>query len=790
VRQYVQVLERPEVDMVTGLSPTVAIEQRVSHASRRSTVATLTEIYHFLRLLFAKLGDSHCPGCGQQLLAEGPEAIQRQIRERYPTGRLLVLAPKVIGRKGYHKTVLNKALAEGYTRARIDGEVVALTTDMALSRYHEHDIDLVVADTTAAQRRGEGLADMVRNALAAGDGQFAVLTASGVQTVFSQSGVCARCGIGAAKPDPRLFSFNSRQGACAACDGLGVVDRVVDANGTDANGTDANGADANGAGDPEICAACRGSRLNPNALAVRVAGQTLWDLVQLPADALRSAVEKLSFPQRLAVIADPILAELKVRLDLMVRLGLGYLGLGRSGDTLSGGEAQRLRLAAQLGSTLTGVTYILDEPTIGLHPRDNAMLVTALCELRDKGNSILVVEHDEATIRAADTIIDLGPGAGQGGGEIVAHGSLTDLRAAGRSVTGAFLDEAANALTSQRRGYRRVPAIAVEGAGINNLRSLCARFPLGRLIAVTGVSGSGKSSLLTQTLFRGLRHLLAGDKAPLPGGARITGWRQIDRVEQVDHSPIGRTPRSVPASYVGFLDLIRKLFAATPQARAKGYAPGRFSFNRSEGHCPACKGQGRPKVEMSFLPDVYVACEACGGKRFNPDTLEVRYKGRTIGDVFAMSFAEALRFFAPVRALSIPLQFVCDIGLGYLQLGQPSPTLSGGEAQRIRLARQLARPANGHTFYILDEPTTGLHPADIQRLLEVLQRLVDQGNTVAVIEHNLEMVAAADYVIDLGPEGGARGGRVVAAGSPAELLQRTKSSHTARYLRAYLAGDG
>jgi excinuclease ABC subunit A len=771
VRQYVQVLERPEVDMVTGLSPTVAIEQRVSHASRRSTVATLTEIYHFLRLLFAKLGDPHCPGCGQPLIKEGPAAMERRIRERHPKGRLLVLAPRVIGRKGFHKNVLAKALAEGYTRARIDGELVDIAPGMALSRYHAHDIDLVVADTTATQRRGKRLAEVIHQALAAGEGQLKVVSPTGAETLFSASGICARCGMGAATPDPRLFSFNSRQGACPACEGLGVV-----------------GDDDDGGFAAAVCPTCQGSRLNQKALAVRVADKTIWDLVRLPAEELLTAVSALTFPERQAPVADPILAELKVRLDLLVRLGLGYLSLGRSGDTLSGGEAQRLRLSAQLGSTLTGVTYILDEPTIGLHPRDNAMLVAALCELRDKGNSILVVEHDEATIRAADTLIDLGPGAGHGGGEIVAKGSLETLRRASRSVTGALLEEGPRELTSLKRGYRKAPAIVIEHAAINNLKKIKVGLPLGRLIAVTGVSGSGKSSLVTQTLYRGLKQLMAGDKGALPGGAMIQGWEQIAQVKEVDHSPIGRTPRSVPASYIGILDLIRKLFAATPQARAKGYAPGRFSFNRSEGHCPACKGQGRPKVEMSFLPDVYVACEVCAGKRFNPDTLEVRYKGRTIADVFAMSFAEALRFFSKVVALATPLQFVCEIGLGYLQLGQPSPTLSGGEAQRIRLARQLARPVGGHILYLLDEPTTGLHPADVKRLLEVLQRLVDQGNTVAVIEHNLELIAAADYVIDLGPEGGAGGGRVVAAGSPAELLRKTGRSHTARFLKAYVMG--
>jgi excinuclease ABC subunit A len=463
------------------------------------------------------------------------------------------------------------------------------------------------------------------------------------------------------------------------------------------------------------------------------------------------------------------------------------LALGRSGDTLSGGEAQRVRLAAQLGSNLTGVCYILDEPTIGLHPRDNRVLVEALKTLRDRGNTILVVEHDEETIRSADTIIDLGPGAGRDGGNVVAAGALAKIQAAPQSVTGALIDGHERRITSRLRPWRDAPAIRLTGAAAHNLQGLDVDFPLGRLIAVTGVSGSGKSSLLKETLFKGLRNRLLKRHDPAGACRDIRGWKTVARVLEVDHSPIGRTPRSVPASYIGFLDDIRRLFAMTPAARVRGFGPGRFSFNVSGGRCEACQGQGRPKVEMSFLPDVYVPCEVCGGGRFNPETLEVLYKGKTIADVLAMTFAEALVFFGAVPLVRRALQFVCDVGLGYLALGQPSPTLSGGEAQRIKLAEQLAKPSNGHTLYVLDEPTTGLHLADVRRLLEVLQALVDAGHTVAVIEHNLEIVKEADYIIDLGPEGGAQGGRLVAAGSPLELLRSARASRTAACLKQYLS---
>ena len=773
VRQYMKVLERPEVDLVTGLPPAVAIEQRISQAGRRSTVATLTEIYHFLRLLYSKIGSHHCPGCGRGLSALSRDAILDQVRDRSRGMSVSLLATKISGRKGFHKDILAQARRRGFQKARIDGEMTALTADMSLSRYHDHTIEVVIGRLSAKQPAKEW-ERLVDTALAEGKGNFTVLDSRGKDDIFSLNGICPACGIGIAEMDPRHFSFNSKQGACSACGGLGITGDTEHPR---------DGAET-------ICPDCGGSRLNPEALAVKIGGFSIWDLVRQPARHLQQVLEKIRFPPEEQPIADPVVSEVLIRISLLNRLGLSYLSLDRSGNTLSGGEAQRVRLAAQLGSNLTGVCYILDEPTIGLHPRDNRVLLDALKALRDRGNSILVVEHDEETIRAADTIIDLGPGAGEYGGRVVVSGGLSDLKSVAASVTGEALKNTFHQMTSRLRSYRKNPSIRIRGARANNLRKLNVRFPLNTFICVTGVSGSGKSTLLKETLYKGVRNRLSKQTGAEGACDEMTGWEDISRVLEVDHSPIGRTPRSTPASYVGFLSRIRELLALTPEARRRGYKPGRFSFNVVDGRCEGCKGQGRPKVEMSFLPDVYVSCDVCEGKRYNSETLEIRYKGKTIADILDLTFEEAAEFFSAVPPIRRSTQFVSDIGLGYLRLGQPSPTLSGGEAQRIKLAQELAKPAQGKTLYILDEPSTGLHRYDVLKLIQVLQDLVDDGNTIAVIEHNMEIIAAADYIIDLGPEGGDQGGRVMASGSPKELLRRKKRSHTIRYLEKHLGPQG
>lgn len=760
-RQYVGVLDRPDVDAITGLPPTVAIEQRMGRLGQRSTVATITEAYHYLRLLFSKLGRLTCPGCGRRLVVRGVEEIEEQILKRYRNRPARILVTKVQGRKGFHKKVLEKARRDGYVEARIDGEIKPLTKGMALSRYHEHTIEPVIgklSDPAAPEH--------VRRALAEGDGHFLILDEKGREEVFSLHGICPSCGIGLETPDPRLFSFNSRHGACPECEGLG---RIVSVSGNES-----------------LCKACMGSRLRPEALAVKIQGHTLWDIVRLPADQAYKVLRSFRFSRDEEPVAGPVMEELSARLSFMVRLGLGYLELCRSGDSLSGGETQRLRLTAQLGSNLTGACYVLDEPTIGLHVRDHRMLLEALFELRDRGNSVLIVEHDEETVRAADHIVDLGPGGGPAGGRLVASGTLDNLRKIPESVTGAWFDGHSHHITSRLRPYRKSPALQVVGASAHNLKEVNAPFPLQSLLCITGVSGSGKSTLLRDILYRGLRRLLSGRGVEDLAVRGFSGWETLERVLEVDHRPIGKTPRSIPASYVGFLAAIRKLLAGTPRARARGFDPGRFSFNKPGGRCEACKGHGAVKAEMSFLPDVYVRCESCGGRRFNTETLAVHYKGKSMADVLDLTFDEAAQFFSAVPTIRRATRVVRDIGLGYLRLGQPSPTLSGGEAQRLKLAQELAKPNKGHTLYVLDEPTTGLHMADIRPLMDVLQALVDHGNTVAVIEHNMEVIKEADYILDLGPEGGDHGGHIVASGSPEEIIAHTATSHTARALQTYL----
>ena len=755
VRQYMRILQRPDVDAVTGIPPTVAIEQRISHASRRSTVATLTEIYHFLRLLFSKLAVPNCLQCGRSLEAGSKDEIAGIIVERHTGSDALLLAPKIYGRKGFHKKLLAEGLKKGITRARIDGVLTPIVKDMSLERYAEHTIEFLIGRLSA----GEG-PDIAKRAIEEGDGTVIVSEEGRTDRTYSLTGICPECGIGAPEPDPRLFSFNSSKGSCRKCGGTGLA----------------------GEDSTAICPECGGSRLRKESLAFRIAGLTIWDFVSLSAGDLLAAISGLSFDSVFQRIAEPLISEITERLRLMGRLGLSYLELNRSGDTLSGGEAQRVRLSAQLGSNLTGVCYVLDEPTIGLHPRDSGAMIAALRELRDRGNSVVVVEHDEETIRSADRIIDIGPGAGDEGGRLVAEGTPKMIERSGHSITGRYLQPGKGRLGSRLRPYGEREKLSIQGAFLHNLKEIDVDFPLGCLICVTGVSGSGKSTLLREVVFESVKTMLSGRSGGPSGCRAVSGWQNIRRILEVNHSPIGRTTRSVPASYVGFLQRIRELFSLVPEARARGYRPGRFSFNVAGGRCEACKGHGSIKVSMGFLPDVYVRCETCEGKRFNTETLEIKYKGKAISEVMEMTFDECVRFFAAHTEIRRAASLVSSIGLGYLRLGQPSPKLSGGEAQRIKLAEELSKRTDGRTFYVLDEPTTGLHMADTERLIEVLQALVDAGNTVAVIEHNLGIIGASDYIIDLGPEGGHGGGKVVAAGSPSEVAATGQMSHTARYL--------
>ena len=755
VRQYMKIIERADVDFVSGLPPTVAIEQRISQAGKRSTVGTITEIYHFLRLLFSKLGKRYCPSCGRALEVVNEEEIIKRVVEKYKDKDSLILVPKVMKRKGIYRDLFSKALKKGIRKARVDGRIVDIREDMALERYKEHNIELIFGSIPK-----KGAEEFVSSALNEGNGTVIVLSKEG-EEIFSKYGICPECGISLSELDPLMFSFNSRYGACSLCDGLGII------------------------GD-RICPECGGSRLNKEALSVKINGYSIWDMTRISAEELFKLLKEIPFSEDEMKIASPILREIFSRLYFMKQLGISYLSLDRSADTLSGGEAQRVRFSAQLGSNLTGVCYILDEPTIGLHPRDNRRLIDALKRLRDKGNTVLVVEHDKDMIKSADYIIDIGPGAGVYGGRVVVKGSLEEIKKAKDSVTGRFIDIRPS-ITSRLRPYKERPKIKVIGAYEHNLKEIDVEFPLGVLICITGVSGSGKSTLVKDVLLEGLRQKLNKERLTVKC-KDIIGWERIGRVLEVDHKPIGNTPRSIPASYIGILSHIRNLFANVPDSRARGYSPGRFSFNVKGGRCEECKGFGYIKVSMNFLPDVYIKCEMCDGKRFNKETLQITYKGKNISQVLDMTFEEAKEFFSSIPHIKKAISLVCDVGLGYLRLGQPSPTLSGGEAQRIKLVKELSKSSNHHTVYILDEPTTGLHISDVERLMNTLHRIVDKGNTVIVIEHNLEVIKEADYIIDLGPEGGDEGGRVVATGTPIDFLKLPPNiSHTADELRRYIS---
>jgi excinuclease ABC subunit A len=794
-RQFVQPAARPDLDAVYGIPPTVAIEQRASRGGLKSTVATMTEIYHFLRLIYVRLGTQHCPDCNVAIAPQSAESIVAQLLRAHRGSTIRLLAPLVAHRKGHYRELARWAAARGATQLRVDGKLVPTDPFPSLKRFVEHNIELPVAELACTPRQESALRVAVDSALEHGKGVMHAYAADGSMQLFSTRRACPECGRGFPEPDPRLLSFNSSQGWCEHCYGTGqqVADFDSEQTGEESQWSGVGGND-NASGTAVPCPGCAGARLNPVALHLRWFERSIAELTALPIAKLRSWLARLRLGAREQAIGRDALTEIGSRLEFLERVGLGYLALDRAAPTLSGGEAQRIRLAAQLGSNLQGVCYVLDEPTIGLHPRDNAMLLQALDQLAAAGNTLVVVEHDEDTIRRADHIIDLGPGAGVRGGHMVAAGDAQALQRRPESVTGRFLAQPLRHPATPRRPTGSTSAaLEIDAANLHNLCDIDVRIPLGRLVVVTGVSGSGKSSLARDVLYANLRRLVGAKTRQAVIGARaLRGADQIGRVLEVDQTPIGRTPRSCTATYVGFWDDIRRVFAGTSEARVRGYDASRFSFNTSGGRCPDCEGAGTRTIEMSFLPDVKLPCERCGGKRFDRETLEVKWRDQSVGDVLAMNVETAVEFFAAHARIARPLRLLADVGLGYLTLGQPSPTLSGGEAQRIKLVAELARLSDaprarpGRTLYVLDEPTVGLHMADVERLIAVLHRLVDAGHSVVVIEHNLDVMAEADWIIDLGPEAGAGGGRVVAAGPPAAIAMRQARSHTGAALARFL----
>ena len=874
-RQFLEMMEKPDVESIEGLSPAISIEQKTTSRNPRSTVGTVTEIYDYLRLLFARVGKPHCPNCGKAIASQTVQQIVDAVLALPAGSKIQVLAPIVRGRKGIYKKELRESARKGFVRARVDGVVRDLADDIELDKQKKHTIEIIVDRLVVNPELKGRVTDSVETALAAAEGLVVIDVDGKRDLLFSRHLACVECGISIGDLVPRMFSFNSPYGACPECDGLGVrksFDReklLLDPGKTLRDGALGWG-DANwyqvlesgvfkaykvspdtpyekmpaafkkvlwdGAGEREFtfkwagkrssyewkrswdgilpsldrkyretesekrreelekfmsvhrCPVCKGARLKPETLAVKLEGKTIAEHTELSVARAAKLYSGLKLDAKERQIAAPILKEIKERLGFLENVGLGYLTLDRGAATLSGGEGQRIRLATQIGSRLTGVLYILDEPSIGLHQRDNRKLLNTLLAMRDLGNTVIVVEHDEETILAADHVVDLGPGAGELGGEVVAEGTPAEVAAHPRSLTGAFLSGREFIPIPEKRRQGSGKAIAVHGAIEHNLKDITVTFPLGTLTCVTGVSGSGKSTLVNEILHRALARKLHGAQ-DVPGAhKKVTGIDQIDKVIDIDQSPIGRTPRSNPATYVGLFTPIRDLFAMVPESRARGYLPGRFSFNVAGGRCEACEGDGVIKIEMHFLPDVYVTCDTCLARRYNRETLEILYKGKSIADVLEMTVHQALPFYEAVPAIREKLQTLQDVGLGYIRLGQAATTLSGGEAQRIKLSKELAKRATGRTVYLLDEPTTGLHFDDVRKLLTVLQRLVDGGNTVIVIEHNLDVIKSADWIIDLGPEGGELGGRVLGAGTP-ESIARIPESSTGEYIARALTGD-
>ncbi len=873
-RQFLGQMDKPDVEYIEGLSPAISIEQKSTSKNPRSTVGTVTEIYDYLRLLYARIGKQHCPNCGSQITPQTVEQIVRRLMSLHEGAKLHVLAPIARQRKGEYKLIFEELAASGFARVRVDGKMHKLSNEISLNKQQKHDIDVVIDRIAVKSGIEERLADSIATALKVGNSIVVVEVIGGKELLFSELAACAKCGISFEPLEPNMFSFNSPRGACPACQGLGSTmefdpDLII---------PDKSISLGKGAIEPwgyehgyyfqmlqsvakhygfsldtpfselkpehvevllhgsseevlfryvprvrdglwehrsvfegviphlarkyresqseeareriqqymsiKPCTICNGERLKPSSLAVTVAEKSIIAITRMSVKKTLEFLESIAFSEKEVIISKPIMKELRARLGFLMDVGLDYLTLDRAAGTLSGGESQRIRLATQIGSSLVGVLYILDEPSIGLHQRDNSRLINMLTQLRDLGNTVIVVEHDEEMIRSADFIVDMGPGAGVHGGEVVVTGSQEDVINCETSLTGKYLShKKVIAIPPKRRNPKG--KITIVGAGENNLKQIDVNIPLGVMTCVTGVSGSGKSTLVNEILYKALarRFYHAKDK---PGAHRgIIGLENIDKIIIIDQSPIGRTPRSNPATYTGLFTPIRDLFAKLPSSKARGYMPGRFSFNVKGGRCEACKGDGIITIEMHFLPDVYVPCEVCHGKRFNSETLEITYKGKNIAQVLDMTVEEGLSFFENIPVIKRQLKTLFDVGLGYIRLGQPATTLSGGEAQRIKLSTELSKRSTGRTLYILDEPTTGLHFADIQKLLDMLSLLVDAGNSVVVIEHNLDVIKVADHIIDLGPEGGDNGGRIVAEGTP-EKVARTEGSYTGHYLKKVL----
>jgi excinuclease ABC subunit A len=877
-RQFLGQMDKPDVDFIDGLSPAISIDQKTASQNPRSTVGTVTEVYDYLRLLYARIGLPHCPTCGRAIARQTPDQIIDRVRALPDGTRFHVLAPVVRARKGEYETLLQDLARRGFARARVDGNVIELSEKVRLDRYKRHSIEVIVDRLVMKANLGRRLADSIETALGLAEGVVGIeLVDEGTVETYSQHLACAHCGLSFDEMQPRNFSFNSPYGACERCDGLGThlevdpelvvpdpdlalnerpfhpwrsgrseyFDKLVEAVATHigvkvttkwSRLTKAQKqVFLRGTGDEPVqvryknrygrtrqyrtpfegvmgwlermteqsdddwtvrnlhpymrqipCPSCEGARLKPESLAVTIGGESIAALCARSIGDAVAHLQAVDFSERERVIADRIVKEISARLGFLLDVGLDYLTLDRSAATLAGGEAQRIRLATQIGSGLVGVLYILDEPSIGLHQRDNHRLIETLVRLRDLGNTLIVVEHDEATIATADHVVDIGPGAGEHGGSIVYSGDVKGLLEHEVSSTGMYLSGRKSIAVPITRRLPGGAWIGLKGARLNNLKNVDIKIPIGSFTCITGVSGSGKSSLISDTLHPALMAKVYGSRA-LPGAHKsLTGLQHVDKVVEVDQAPIGRTPRSNPATYIGVFDHIRTLFAKTPEAKVRGYKPGRFSFNVSGGRCEACTGDGQIKIEMHFLPDVYVPCEVCKGKRYNRETLEVTFKTKNIHQILEMSIEQALEHFEAIPTIARHFQTLVDVGLGYMRVGQPATTLSGGEAQRVKLAAELSKRATGRTVYILDEPTTGLHFEDVNKLLGVLHRLVDVGNTVIVVEHNLDVIKTADWIIDLGPEGGHRGGEVVATGTP-EDVAKTEGSYTGQFLAEVLA---